>query len=175
MRPRRQVSIFFLVLISFQIGGYYGVMEVVKNRMTERTAHKIATERAPIGGQLVITIPAANYKRTSNGSFTFEGKVYQVIETHIYEDVLYITSIHNSGATDAQDTIDDFVQSLAGKNGEQGKAVKFFENLSKYFCSKTYSPVAISNGWTSEIKFPSTEDLYGFSQSLKLFHPPSTL
>lgn len=178
MKTRQQIAILCLVLISFQIGGYYGVMEFLKNRLSEHTAKRIATEQAPIGGQLILKIPYSaddNYSEINN-RFTFEGKVYQVIEQHVYEGTLYITCLHDDRVTDAQQTIESFAQSLAGKTGnDQNAPVKFFENVSKYFCSEESSWGTIAMGWSLNLQFGSAESLYVSHQQDNLFHPPSSI
>lgn len=183
MKPRQLQAILFLILISLQIGGYYGFMELLKKRLSEKTANRIATEQAPIGGQLILKVPVPSYLSMSGDysagggdHFTFEGKVYQVIERYVHNDVLYIVCLHDDRSTDAQQTIESFAQSLAGKTGnDQNAPVKFFENMSKFFCSRECSCGIIAQGWTSELQFGSPESLYISHQQDNLFHPPSSI
>lgn len=178
VRPRQHIAIVLLVLISFQIGGYYGVMEFLKNRISARTADRIAADQTPIGGQLVIRIPVvsdfvSNSDVDLQDHFVFEGKVYQVIERHVYEDMLYVTCIHDNQSTHAQQNIESYAQSLAGKTGDHSAPVKFFENTCKYFFSEEYSWGSSVLGWTLDLQFSPIATLYTSHQQDALFHPPS--
>ncbi|MEI9921461.1 MAG: hypothetical protein WDO14_22140 [Bacteroidota bacterium] len=178
MRPRRIVATFFLALILCQIGGYYGVLEFVKNQMSDHTAQRIIAENAPIGGQLILQIPFASKELNAkeyyvgNSYFSFERNIYHVIERHVYKDILYVVCMRNDEVTDAQQTIESLVQSLSGKPGEEGTGVKFFENLSKYFFSEQYSSKTIAAGWMAEQPFGVLEPLYHHLQPAQLFRPP---
>lgn len=180
MNPRRSLAVFCLILILFQSGGYYAVMEVLKTQLSEKTARKIATEKAPLGGQLVFRIPVASGSLMlddfsgKNNHFTFEGKVYQVIDRHVYDGILYVVSVRDASATDAQETIESYVQSLAGKSGETKTGFNLLENLAKYFCNEQYSWGTAANGWTLLISFAIPKDLYNFHGEKAFFHPPSS-
>ncbi|MEJ0033789.1 MAG: hypothetical protein WDO15_27165 [Bacteroidota bacterium] len=179
MRPRRYIAIVFLTLILCQTGGYYGVLEYLKKRMSDATTEKIVAERAPIGGHLILRIPieyhGGNVCEYNSGDthFLFEGSVYHVIERHVYKDVLYVSCIRNDDVSDTQETIESFTQSLAGKQGEHKTGIKFFENLSKYFSSEQYSWSVVAVGWTLEQPFGVLQSLYSYHQPKQLFRPPS--
>jgi len=179
VNPRRSLAIFCLILVLFQSGGYYAAMEFLKTQLSEKTARKIATEKTPLGGQLVFRIPVASGSLTldeyspKDSHFTFEGEVYQVIDRHVYEGVLYVVSVRDASATDAQETIESYVQSLAGKSGETKSGFNLLENISKYFCNEPCSWGTASIGWSSPISFSIAKDLYQFHGEKAFFHPPS--
>ena len=170
---RQQVAIVFLVLISLQAGGYYAIMEFLKLQLSKQTAYRIAKEQAPIGAHLVLKIPVSS---VIPEHFTYEANVYQVIERHVYDGVLYVVCIRDDRATDAQETIDSFVQSLAGKsNNDESAGVKFFENLSKYFFTEAHSLYVVTAGWATDLPFGTKDLLYSFNHQDLPFHPPSVI
>jgi len=170
VNPRRYLAAFCLVLVLFQSGGYYAVMEILKRQLSEQTALKIATEKTPLGGQLVFRIPVTSDK---DDHFTFEGQVYQVIDRHVYEGTLYVVSVRDASATSAQENIESYAQSLAGKSGDTKAGLNLFENLAKYFCNEEYGWVVAADGWSLTLSFSINADDYEFDSVTSLLKPPT--
>jgi len=136
---KRLISIIFLFVFLFNVGGYYIVFWGVKvssdNDLLKRldannySANEVTILKIPIS--LPYPIYQAGYQRV-NGGFEYQGDYYKMIKQKLENDTLFMACIKDVKATQIKNSLKDYSK-LANDMPDSKQALSFLGKLFKDF------------------------------------------
>jgi hypothetical protein len=180
-KPMKRVcSIFFLSLMLLNTIGYYEVLITIEKLHIDHTVRKISANENEINGNLLLKIPTSlpytqddkEYKRAF-GEIVVDGQIYHFVKQKVYQDTLYIVCLKDLEATQVRNVISDYSKTFADnhQNTDTSHEVVAF-SFAKFYLLWSSAPHNERSGWSSTIKGTLLTNLYTFSSSTSIFHPP---
>jgi hypothetical protein len=112
---RRIISIFFLFLFLFNVGGYYLVFLGMKTKAKKELLARLDANDYTADETLVLSVPlsmpypihSAGYERVE-GDFEQQGRAYKLVKQKIENDTLFIVCIRDDKSTKIINAFQDF-------------------------------------------------------------------
>jgi hypothetical protein len=177
---KRLVSIFFLCLIVLNTVGYYGLLLIVRRQLTTKILQRIETNAGELGGDLILTIPIqmpysedAKEYTSAEGEIIYRGEIYRFVKQRFYHDMLYLVCKRDNQSTRLRDQIADYSRLFSGQDADHADStIKIINSISKDYTPVVYIIRNQSEGWSSAFNIKRVSDLYLFTKTSSVFHPP---
>jgi hypothetical protein len=142
---KRILSIFFLFIFLFQVGGYYIVFWTVAHNAKHDLLRRLDAGAYSSDEAIVLTIPLslpypvgeADYERV-NGDFQHNGESYKLIKQKLENDTLFVVCIKDHESTKIQAAYADFTKFAHNVPVDNKKAIDFLTKLYKDFRSTEF-------------------------------------
>lgn len=169
----------FIVLISMNTIGYYGILLIAKKCFIQQTLERIDEHANEMGGNLILKIPVGFaylpegrvYERT-DGQFQYDGQEYRLVRQRIVNGVLYIVCIRDEKGTAINNLISDYSKTLTTESGQQSQSGKNFSPSVEFFDVVEQSSIEVLEGYLLFNNYGQHEDLYSYNAFSSVFHPP---
>jgi hypothetical protein len=142
---KRIISIFFLFIFLFQVGGYYivfwGMQYHAKTSLLERLDAGNYSQDEVIVLSIPLSLPypifADGYQRTE-GDFQYEGDAYKLVKQKLENDTLFVVCIKDKETTKIATALSDVTKFTHNLPVNNKKAVNFIAKLYKDFRSTEF-------------------------------------
>ncbi len=177
---KRICSLFFLCLIVFNTIGYYGLFVLIQQQLTTPILQKIETNLNELGGNLIFVIPmelpygsSSEEYTGADGEIIYEGDVYRLVRQKFYHNMLYVVCVKDDRSSEIRGTMADYSKLFSGQQAEHTDSnIKIINSLSKYYTLNDHKVCQIAECWYIVFDHSQYSDLYCYSNSTSVFHPP---
>jgi hypothetical protein len=163
---KRLLSIFFLIIFLFNVGGYYVVFvglqyhsDTIVQKQLDNGTYAGSTE---VTLSIPLTLPYPIYEEGFTrvyGSFEYEGIHYKLVKQKIQNDRLIVVCIKDEKATDLDHTLSSVAKEAHNQKSSK-HALSLLAKLIKEFQGEETSLLGITTGWSRDIN----------TTALQLFH-----
>lgn len=179
---RKVVSIVFLVLLLFNILGYYGLFIGLQYQndlqMTQNLDNNNYDKSETIAIDIPITIPYAQdhegFQRI-NGTFEHKGEFYQLVEQRLSNDTLHVICVMDHQGKRINQALVSFVKSFTDKPVNDNQSALTFSDFIKDYITTSFSISHLSFGWHREVGQSSSLPVFIPSFYASIIHPPERL
>jgi len=176
---KRLVSALFLLLIFLNAIGYYGLLIVARERLTQEVLQKIDDNAGIISGNMILKIPfslpytgdSQEYER-ANGEITYGGEVYRIVKQRVHGDTLYIVCMRDTQTTEVNQVISEYSKNLTDQDQKSTSHLKLISPLAKEYLATFLYSKSSAIGWSLPISKESVESRYHYTPRTIIFHPP---
>jgi hypothetical protein len=154
---KRLLSIFFLTIFLFNVGGYYVVFwglqyqadKVVQKQLDNGTY--AGSDEVTLSVPLTLPYPISEEGFTRvNGSFEYQGTQYKLVKQKIENDKLIVVCIKDEKSTNLNNTLSNVAK--AAHNQKSSKdAMSLLAKLIKEFQSEEMVLFGMTLGWSRDI------------------------
>ena len=112
---KKAISIFFLVIFLFNVGGYHVAFWVLRVQARTHLLHRLDADAYSSEDVVVLTIPVslpypiydASYER-ANGEVEYNGEIYQLVKQKIENDTLFMVCVKDHQQKHLQKTMTEY-------------------------------------------------------------------
>jgi hypothetical protein len=142
---KRILSLFFLAIFLFQVGGYYVVFWAMEHRAKSDLLVRLDADDYSNNEAIVLTIPLSlpypvlddGYDRV-NGDFKHQGESYRLVKQKWENDTLFIVCVKDKASTKIAAAFSDFTKFSNDLPVSNKKALNFLTKLYKDFRSTEF-------------------------------------
>jgi hypothetical protein len=154
---KRLLSIFFLTIFLFNVGGYYVVFWGLQYQ-TERVVQK-QLENGTYAGSTEVTLsiplslPYPIYEKGFTrvyGKFEYEGIHYKLVKQKIQDDKLIVVCVKDEKSTELSNTLSSIAKAAHNQKSSK-KALSLLAKLVKEFKGEGSLASSVTSGWTRDI------------------------
>jgi hypothetical protein len=175
---KKLISIFFLLLFLFNVGGYYMVYLGFRHQARKNLLHRLDTETYTSNEITLLTIPLTLpypvqegvYERV-NGEFEYKGAYYKLIKQKLEHDTLFIACYKDTQQKKIEAAMADYTKLANDVPTQSKQALNFLAKFFKDFNASsryTLSPIAFQ---LEEIIF-SDQEFTIIDESYPIESPP---
>ncbi len=143
---RRLVSIFFLVVFLFNVGGYYVVFWAMGVQATHQLLTRLDADNYSGNEAIVIALPLSlpypvgtgDYMRL-NGDFNYNGHHYRLVKQKVDNDTLFIVCIRDHESTKLANALSEYTKAANNIPTGADQALTFLGKLYKDFNTTEFS------------------------------------
>jgi hypothetical protein len=119
---RRLLSILLVVLILFNVLGYYGVFLGLRFKTTQELTHRLDVADYTEAETFTLKVPLAipyhddvyEYKR-ADGEIEYQGEFYHLVKQKLSKDTLYIVCLKDNRSKHLKEILKDYVKTFADR------------------------------------------------------------
>lgn len=171
------ISIFLVVLILFNIMGFYGLLVGLsfkaKHDISRRLDNDQYREEETITLKVPLSIPyypgSGEFVRVE-GEIQHEGEFYRLVKQKLYNDTLYIVCIRDHKSKHIKQALADYVKTFTDQPVSKTKGKGQITFIKDYLPS-LFSLSDGADGWNRTLNWGSTYPLYQ-NRSIPFFGPP---
>lgn len=176
---RQLISISLIVLLLFNVLGYYGLFLGLNYQNKQNIIHRLDVADYSEAQTVTIKIPMAipyaagseNYQRV-DGEFEHNGEFYHMVKQRHFEDTLYIICIKDDQSKRIDHALTDFVKTFTDKPVDGKDNSKMTINFIKEYISSSCVIKHVSSGWSLDVSNPAAVATFKNSFSPSFVHPP---
>jgi hypothetical protein len=157
---RKLVSIAFLILFLFNVGGYYLVFTGLKIKTSHELTHRLAVSGYQKDEAFIFKIPLVlPYPITqqgfqpASGEFEQDGEFYSLIEQKLENDTLTVVCIKNHHKKELHGLMEDFSRWANDAPQSEQSALNLVSKLFKDYTSQTLTVSSVSAHWCYELSY----------------------
>jgi hypothetical protein len=154
---KRLLSIFFLTIFLFNVGGYYVVfwgLQYQANRIVQKQLDNgTYAVSAEVTLSIPLTLPYPIYEEgftRVNGSFEYQGTQYKLVKQKIESDKLIVVCIKDEKSTNLNTTLSN-VAKAANHQKSSKEALSLLAKLIKEFQGEEMMLFGSTLGWSRDI------------------------
>lgn len=174
---KRLLSILFLFVFLFNVGGYYlmnwGLRYHANKELRQQLDDGVLSENQMITLKLPITLPYQSdrsFERV-DGEFEYEGEFYKLVKQQLKRDTLYLVCIKDQREKQLVSEMNNFTK-LANDLPVSSKTLTLFGNIFKDYTSiNTIELMHHQLGWSTSFDFTTTS-FNPKSQVMPIHSPP---
>ena len=160
--------------------GYYALLVLVQEQLTDQILQKIDTNASEMGGNLILAIPielpyasdSEEYTRL-DGEIMYGSEVYRLVKQKCYRNILYVVCIKDNQSNQVKAKMGDYSRIFSGQQGEHTNSnIKIINTLSKFYMGEIHFAKPDRDGWCRLSNPKQFSDLYHFAISAGIFRPP---
>ena len=176
---RKSASIFLVVLMLFNVLGYYGVFVGLRYKTTSDLVQRLDKGDYDSQETVTIRVPMSipyvtgsdEYVRV-DGEFAYKGEVYRLVKQRYANDTLYAVCIKDHAGKQIDRALTDYVKTFGDKPADahsHGKAISI--QLQDYI-TQTFSIGQFTQGWTRCVCLRNDLPEFFPSYYPSIIHPP---
>ncbi len=176
---KRSLAIFFLIIVLFNIAGYYLVIEGWKWHNSVTWSFEESMLGSP---ELIIEIPLVNVQYPSqekdweraDAPFEYSGEVYRIINKRLTQDALFIDCVKDIENNRINEQLKDFANTFSDRPVDGKENVKHFPGFTKEYLLHSIT-IKSTTGWSQVVKYilPPQSLVPSFFSSI--VHPPERI
>jgi hypothetical protein len=167
-----------ILLLLFNVLGYYGVFLGLKYRNTQAITQKLDTENYRESETITLKVPLAlpyhvdenEYERV-NGEIEHNGEFYRLVKQKLANDTLYIVCIKDHQSKQIKNALADYVKTFTDRPAESRHQSKTVPSFIKDFLPSEIAIESNIAGWNNNLSFITWEKSFT-TLSLPVFSPP---
>lgn len=173
------ISIFLVVLILFNVIGFYGLIVGLSYKAKHEIARRLDSEKYHREETITLKVPMAipyysgneEYERVE-GEIEHEGEFYRLVKQRIVHDTLYIVCIKDNVSKNIKQALSDYVKTFTDKPID-----KPLKGKSQISFAKDYLPTTFTisdedtSGWKRSVSWVSADVFYQ-NRPKPVFGPP---
>lgn len=175
---KRLFSSIFVILILFQVTGYYGVFLGLEYRNALQMMRKFDEGSYDQQQTKIIKIPfkadASYYSETFerlDGDFEQNGEIYRIIKSRLFRDTFHIVYIKDRTGTVIHKALTDYVKTFVEHTPDHG-AITVKPFVIKEYFSGIISMKQGSTGWECPVRKESYPPIFIEAFTASIIHPP---
>lgn len=154
---KRLLSIFFLLVFLFNVGGYYVVFWGLQYQAELVVQHQLETGTYAASNEVILSIPInlpypvyeESYSRV-HGDFEHDGVQYKLLRQKIVDDKLIIVCVKDEKGTKLDHTLSTVAKAAHSKKTSQA-ALSLLTKLINEFQREETVPCPMTTGWSRDI------------------------
>jgi len=175
---KRFLSIVFLVLFLFNLGGYYIVFWGMENQARKDLLQRLDASDYSEKDLMVLTIPMSlpypmiqnTYERV-NGEFIHGGKTYKLVKQKIENDTVFIVCIHDKKASKIASALSDYSKIANDVPTDSQQALNLLAKLYKDYNTSEFT-LMYKSRFLFERTYYATNTPSIVDQSVRVDSPP---
>jgi hypothetical protein len=177
---KRLIATLFIVLILFNVLGYYALLVGLQYKNTVDTVQQLNVDKYNKADAITVKIPmpvpdaleSQTFERV-NGDFEYNGEVYRLVKQRLYLDTFRIVCVKDKTATAIRNTITTCVKTFGNEpvddDAQETKALPIFI---KEYLPRIFSIEHLSYGWKYDILCTCSLPRYIDTFDSSITHPP---
>ncbi|MBL7858099.1 MAG: hypothetical protein JNM57_10465 [Cyclobacteriaceae bacterium] len=157
---KRIVSIFFLAVFLFNVGGYYLIFWGMQRQARLDLLHQLDADQYASSETIILTIPLTlpypvfqdGFQRV-NGEFEYQGEFYKLVKQKLENDVLHVVCIKDTKAKNIDQILVDYSKLANDIPSGTKQSQNFLAKLFKDYQTTEVCTSARENILLSEIEF----------------------
>lgn len=175
---KRLLSIFFLTVFLFNVGGYYFVFWGLQYGNDRIVQHQLDNDAYAGSNQVTLSIPLTlpypiyedGFTRVY-GQFEYEGVHYRLVKQKIQNDRLIVVCVKDEKSTSLDNTLSSVAK--AAHNQKQSKqTLSLLAKLIKEFQGECLVALKVSSGWNRDINKTELNSSYSTASPPINIPPP---
>jgi hypothetical protein len=154
---KRLLSIFFLTIFLFNVGGYYVVFWGLQYQTNKVFQKQLDNGTYAVSNEVTLSIPLTlpypiyeeGFTRVY-GNFEYEGVQYKLVKQKIQQDRLIVVCIKDEKATDLDNTLSSVAKAAHNQKSSK-EALSLLAKLVKEFKVEGSLPLNVTTGWSRDI------------------------
>jgi hypothetical protein len=179
---RKLFSILFIILLLFNILGYYGLFFGLEYTNDRKMIRKLDTEHYNTAETITLKIPIAipyaadsrDFERI-DGEFEHNGEFYRLVKQRLSNDTLYVVCIKDLQSKRINQALVHYVKNFTDKPVDNHHNTKAFYSLGKDYVGHTFSISHESSGWQCDVARRTSLTVYISGFYTSIIHPPECL
>jgi len=176
---RKPVSIFLLVLMLFNVLGYYGVFVGMRYKNTYDLVQRLDAGDYNSQETVTIRVPMSipyftgseEYVRV-DGEFAYEGEVYRLVKQRYANDTLYAVCIKDHAGKQIDRALTDYVKTFSDKSADAHSSGKAISIQLQDYIVQNFSIAQSTPGWTRCVNPLNALPEFTPSYYASIIHPP---
>jgi len=172
-------AIVFIILILFNVMGYYGLFLGLSYhndlRMVKRLDTQDYKESETFVVKIPLTIPYATDSREFervDGKFEYQGELFRMVKQRLSRDTIYVVCVRDERATQINDALESYVKTFADNPSDGQSTSNPLPTFIKDYVVRTMTMSSASAGWECDlIKSTAVPMLFSSYYSI-IIHPP---
>lgn len=175
---RKLISISLIVLLLFNVLGFYGVFIGLRYKTSQDLIQRLDTNDYADAETFTIKVPMTlpyqedqdTFERI-NGEIEYQGNVYRLVKQKLSHDTLYIVCLSDSQAKHINNAMHDYVKTFADKAADSKQNIKTFTFIKDYLPTKIVLTSDIA-GWNHPLLMNSLSKDLVLSTYISIQSPP---
>lgn len=172
------ISIFLVVLILFNIIGFYGFLVGVSFKAEQDISRRLEADQYEREETITLKVPIAipyysgndEYERVQ-GEIEHEGEFYRLVKQRIVRDTLFIVCIRDQRSKHLRQALADYVKTFTDKPIQKSSKNKSQVNFVKDYLPVVFAMSDGTDGWKRSLTSCLAEIFYQ-NRSIPIFSPP---
>lgn len=148
---KKLISIFFLAVFLFNVGGYYIVFWMMEEQANHKLLERLDANRYSNQETVVLSLPLSlpyplyqNGFERINGEFDYQGETYKLVKQKYENDTLFIVCIKDHEAKKISAVLADYSKLANNLPAGSKQALNFLSKLFKdYTKTESYKPACM--------------------------------
>jgi hypothetical protein len=175
---KKAVAIFLVILILFNVMGYYGVFLGLQYKNDQDLAQRFDNDTYLKQETITLKVPLSipyhvddvDYERVA-GTIDHEGETYRLVKQKLSQDTLYIVCFRDHHDKAIKQAIRDYVKSFTDKPAGAKHSTKSEISFLKDFIATVMGIESTQQGWNYSISLISKNSILS-AVSLSILSPP---
>ena len=176
---KKLVSIAFILLLLFNVLGYYGLFFGLHYQNKQQLIQQFDTEDysdlETVTIKMPLAVPYANdaqeYQRV-DGEFEHNGEFYRMVKQRLSQDTLYIVCIKDQQSKRINQALTDYVKTFSDKPVDGKSHSLTLPTFTKEYLVSTYTIKSSSKGWSFDVSSNHTPVVLIHTYCSSIIHPP---
>jgi hypothetical protein len=176
---RRIVAIALLLLLLFNVLGFYGIFMGLQYQNRQQLVQRFDTnqydESQTITFKVPLSIPYAgdrqDYVRV-DGEFEHEGEFFHMIKQRLSQDTLYVVCVNDQQSKRIHRAMTDYVKTFSDDAGQQDQSKTFVPSLIKEYLIGFHRMDRSSVGWAQPVTLYGALTVFIPTFQSSIIHPP---
>jgi hypothetical protein len=172
------ISIFLVVLILFNIMGFYGLLVGLRFKAKHDISRRLDADQYRSEETMTLRVPLAipyysgseDFERV-DGEIEHQGEFYRLVKQRIVHDTLFIICIKDPKSKHIKQALADYVKTFTDKPISKSSKGKGQITFAKDYLPVLFSLSDGSDGWNRAVNWLSTSDFYQ-NRSIPIIGPP---
>jgi len=155
---RKVVAILLVVLLLFNVLGFYGLLVSLRLKTTEDLVQRLDcddyTESETITLKMPTSLPYTSdeedYKRV-DGEIEFNGEFFRLVKQKLSKDTVYIVCIRDTESGRIERSLNDYVKTFSDKSPDTKTTSKIFQTIIKDYLPTHLTLVQQDFGWNKKL------------------------
>jgi len=158
---KKLISILFLLLFLFNVGGYYLVFWALRSQAKSNLLHRLDADQYASEDIEVLTIPMnlpysiyqeGNYEE-AEGEFEHNGSYYNIVKQKIENDTLYLVCVRNHQHKKLVSRMNEYSNLMNNVPANTKHTQQLFGKLFKDYTSSKLASIVHHEGWNFTTRF----------------------
>ncbi len=172
------VSIFLVILILFNIIGFYGLLVGLSVKVKSEISRRLDADQYVSDETITLKVPvfipyysgSEVYERVE-GEIEHEGEFYRLVKQRIVRDTLFIVCIRDQKSKHIKQALTDYVKTFTDKPINKTSKGKVQLSFAKDYLGVVFSLSDGNDGWNRPVNGLSSLVFYQ-NRSIPIFGPP---
>lgn len=161
---RKPVSILLIVLLLFNVLGYYGLFVGIQYSSSHKLTKRLDAAQYSDDETFTLKVPLAvpyqentDYERV-DGEIEHNGEFYRLVKQKLSDDTLYIVCLKDKNSKEIKGALKDYVKTFTDKPTDTKGNSKNFNTLIKDYLPTSIIVTSLTEGWSNSIPFYRAND-----------------